>query len=325
MGDFLRYDHFNKLDAAVVVISQQGEVIYRNQAALCITRRFRLGGRLFSCFACGAAGMETCFRRRKISIEKLNVNGEMRSVLLIPDRSPEGKQMILVMTPCLEGEFCYAASGAERMPEPFVEGTAALPTVEDLTPMGELLIRAYAQLPQGLCGLLDDAQGFTVGGACLFLNRLFERRFAARKPSASAKCAEDALLLPFPRFRELSSCLACLSVILAVNAKGRMLTVTFLSENDRHKICFSYDTPSNDAKTLSELIPARKVEFSIIEALLDLLSFDVETFCADGQQHVVLYGRDRIPPQGLRSPSSENFDLEIMLVEELLSELGAGI
>ena len=331
MGDFLRYDHFDRLDAAVAVITREGEVLYRNAAALRLAKAFRTGGRLLSYFERGESAVSACLKKRKTTLERIVFpGGRAHSVLLVPDRSPEGERVILLLTPLLEGELGFARASGSYVDgqgsafEPAVKGTAELPAGKALTPFGAVLLNAYAQLPRSLCCFDGEDERFTVGGGCLFLNRLFSRLFAARRIVAAAKCTADCADMPLSRMRELSACLAYLSVLLAVNAGS--LEVVFSCEKERAHVLFTAPSKGRLPEgrlPLADLFPGRREEFSILEALFELLSYDLDVRVIDGAICVELACRTRFPAQYFKAPTDAERTLEALRVEELLSGLGA--
>lgn len=320
MGDFLRYDHFNKLDSPIVVIDSQGDVIYRNQSALNLSRKFRMGAHLRGCFD-EASVLMLSGNSRRISLARLQLSEEeIHNILLLPDRSPEGRRLILVMAPHLEGDFCYLPCSSSFEDKSTVDRTATLPKPSELAVLGDVLINAYGQLPLFLAGGEVTPQNCTARSICLFLNRLFARIFAYRAPSAVAKCTRDCADMPMPHFRPLLASLTCLSVLLAVNAERRALSVTIFCEDERPCIRFSFACKEQKIEHFSDLFPGRTAELNIIEAMLQCLSYSMNISFYKGDLLLILRSGKRYPSSCFKEPSEEEALLEAALVEEALSE-----
>ena len=318
MADFLRYDHFEALDAPIVVLSPDGRVLYRNRAAIGFSPDFRLGGRCAASFGQGDETLKNCIRKRKPTIAPVRLkNGGIFTSLLIPDYSPEGAAVLMVLAPLLEGRFCYAPSRA-AFSSPFVEDVATLPDGRILSQLGEVLVRSYS----ALFAPPEEQDIHTMGALCRFLNRLFEHCFSFRSPFALAKCTGDCLNIPLRNFEGLASALSCLSILLAVNAADEKLDVYLCCRNDR--ACFDLSLRAADCmcpSSLPELLPGRKVELSILNAYFDHIGYDVILTARGGTLDLQFFGRDRFPYFFFKAPDADAERREILAVEELLSKL----
>ena len=319
MADFLRYDHFDVLDSPVAVLSTDGKVQYRNRAAIGYSRAFRTGSRLAYAFPQSDETLKDCIRQRKPVIAQARLkDGASFTSLLIPDYSPEGACVLLVLAPMLEGRFCYGPSLAAFSAEPLVEGVAALPGGKTLSKLGEVLVRSYSAL-----FLPHNEETRTMGTLCLFLNRLFERCFSCRSQDAFAKCTADCMDMPLNDFEGIASALSCLAVLLAVNAANERLEVFLSCRRERACIGMSLQAPERmRADSLSLLLPGRKVELSILAAYFDRLGYDISLSRSGGRLEIELFGRKRFPASFFKAPTPEEEKENALAVEELLARLG---
>ena len=315
MDDEQRYGRFDPLNAPIIAATGAGKIVYHNKAAGSVSRYIRKGCSLLSFLERGTVGGQ------RPTLDRLHFpDGASPAVLLIRDGRCEGARVLIVTAPMLEGSFCYARSGREEQSD-FPQDGPPLPEAKDLTPLGRALLRAYAKLPVGF--YLKDERASSVGSACIFLNRLFERVFAARKPAAHAKCTADCADFLLENFVKLSSCLAYLSVMTAVNAGKNGLEVCFHCENERPHILFSYETDRAPAEKLTDLFPDRRVELTILEALLTLLGYGVRIDRDERAKKTVveLSGETPFPAHLFKAPDEETRRIEELLAAELLLEL----
>ncbi len=321
MSDFMRYDHFNTLDAPIAVLSAEGRITYRNNAALTLSRKFSMNKNFLPCFEGGKNQVLRCITQKEPLVEKILLDGQEHTILLIPDFSPEGTAVLLVAAPLLEGSLCYEPSAAAFSAQPIVDGIADLPNGKVLSKLGLLLVRSFASLL--LPPFEEDDSSFTMGQACLFLNRLYERSFSYREPTALAKCTSDCVDMPLAHFSELLSVMSCLSVLFAVNSKDQKLSVILSCENERPVFTFSFlgkITP--DSEEFSSLLPGRTVELKILKAVLEYLHWDICLFNPNSKIRVILSGRERIPARYFKNPTQKEQLLAIQKIEKLLLSLG---
>ncbi len=316
----------NVLDAPIAVLSRDCRVIYRNQAALALSRKFALNNNFIKCFEDGNNQALRCIERGRPVIAKIDLGyGGTHTALLVPDKSPEGTAAILALAPLLEGELCYEPSVATFSPQPFMPGTATLPGGKTLSQLGMVLINSYAALLSSEISV--GRENFTLGYACAFLNRLYDRIFSYRPYEASAKCTTECVNMPIGRLSELFPLLACLSVIFTVNAQDRKLEVILHCQNERPVFSFFF-IPRNSVKSaegevieLFEMFPGRKVELAILSAVSDRLGWDMTVNIFEKTANVELKGRERIPAYFFRSIDKEQNLYVLCPIEEILDFL----
>lgn len=308
MSDCFRYDHFNSFDAPVAVLSREGRIIYRNRAALSLSRKFALNGNFLNCFSNGENRALVCIERGKPLIAEINLGGgNKHTALLLPDRSPEGTAAMLVLAPLLEGDLCYEPSAAAFSSQPLMPGTAAIPNGKVLSDLGLVLINSYASALSSVVPL--SREHFTMGHACMFLNRLYGKIFGYRSYDAQAKCTAECVDMPVENFARLFPVLSCLSVILTVNAEDLCLNVILSCQSERPVISF-YFSPGRayalgDIKELSELLPGRKIELSVLSAVLDRLGWEIFASVQEKKVCVEIRGCMRFPAHFFKSPDEQ--------------------
>ena len=324
MGDFLRYNHFDRLSAPVAAVDPSGRVIYRNKAALKLTRAFRSGRNVLPFFPDEGA-LFGCMKNRNTALCSMRFpEGDEHAVLLIPDHSPEGARALLVLAPLLEGALDCRPEVPAFSASAFVKGTAELPGKRALSALDRALLNAYARLPASICDPDTASASFTVASLCLLLNRLFDQTAPSRsrRDNVQIKCTRDCCDFPVVRFKELSACLVYLSLIFSAVSEDGGLSLVFSCEKERLHILFDFRADVF-RPTLSEIFPQRRIELSILDALLDSLRFDIRIGAFRDHTQVELSSRDRFPAHLFKTPDEEQRRYQILWVcsyiESLLS------
>lgn len=203
-----RFSCFCAANIPMAAIDGDGQIVFRNRAALDVSGIFRMKNNIRGRLRAGV--IDECVKERKAMEEWISVSEkEVRSVLLLPCREEEVTIFLMI------GEKC------EEMPAECIRD-------EEIS-AEEVRAFANAVFPSTQFETLP----FTVKYLCLYLNRFSAYHLEKEGRSVTAKCTADCIDFPVARFAEITACLSCISLLLLKTSEDRHLDCLVYCEHHR--------------------------------------------------------------------------------------------
>ncbi len=306
--DFAQY---TQSGLPAVLVSSDGHVLSRSNAALSLSRKFRCNSNLQPFFP--PDFKETfayCAEKSEVATIALSLpEGSCLSALLVPTRYEDGDCFLLLLfKEELLADLPFCLSSAVRAA--FAKES---PKSEDAEFAAEFFTRALRKSYAFALTEEDFPNVFSVKHACAFLNRFSKERLLEQGMDINALCTSDCADLPlynFPRFTALITCLCLFCLSVCREAEIRAL---FFTEAERIALRLSF-LPKE------ELSPNVALPLSLFETPLRLVCYDIfEEQDEKGVRSLTLICQKTVPAGAIRTDEDEK------LAELLLSVLLARV
>ena len=290
------------------ILSLDFHVLARNESALALSRKFRIGSNLSTCLeAADRQSLLKLYQQGEVGVFALSLpEQEEATALFIPTVREESPCFMAV---CFKeqtlGDLPSRLSNAFR---PSAKGDIQKDTESEIAAefFKKTFRRSYA------LGLSAEERKdiFLIRHACTFLNRFSDRSLLQNGMEIEALCTEDSEKLPlynFPRFTALlvGICLFCI-----LSSQESKVKVLFYTERERACARLSF-LPSKDYESTAAGLP------DLFDTPLSLLSFCASADKrADGRMVIDILCQKTMPAGSIFTPADETLIqnlLEILL------------